>query len=115
MLSLPRVAVLRSFVMNHVIHHRLNWEFICGSTTYRYHRSMVRRQMKRCKTEQLEKLKLDGQILLWILAEVVNHLDAFGRELISRLSRASSVRSFPTVPSPLWAAAAGYRHAPPYC
>ena len=45
-LTLPKVAVLRSFVMNHNIHHRAQLGVFCGSTTYQCHQSMARRQMR---------------------------------------------------------------------
>ena len=42
--TLPRVAAIRSFVMNHLIHHRGQLWCICGSTTSRYPRSTDRRR-----------------------------------------------------------------------
>ena len=46
LLTLPKAAVLRSFVMNHLIHHRLSSASTYASTTSRCRRSTVRRPMR---------------------------------------------------------------------
>ena len=45
LLTMPRVAVLRTFVMNHFIHHRAQLGVICGLTIFQCRRSMGHRRM----------------------------------------------------------------------